>query len=304
MRTFNLILILFVFFSCKKSADSAATRLIRAEFTDYNGNIFYSQYGYDNQGRIITITNHENSDQPVVAVTIDYTGDEVVLLSHPETDPLYKTTTEVHLTLDANGKMLKRIEYTQDESMTIVVPTAGKFTKDTLLCDYDAAGLLKKTSEIRFDSTWSDPTSYRASRLTATSTYTNNSGNLTTFDEYAVYPVNSSNGGVITVSGGTSEYHNEFKYTKTFPNKTDFKNAAVLNEYALYFEPFLNINYNSMPDQVIRNSIDKDINGSVIFTGTSTIDIERAYNSDGLLSSVSVLSHNTPYTNINYFYGR
>jgi hypothetical protein len=59
-----------------------------------------------------------------------------------------------------------------------------------------------------------------------------------------------------------------------------------------------------MPDQVIRSTVDKDINGSVIFTGTTTIDIERAYNTDGLLSSVSILSQNTPYTMINYIYGK
>ena len=304
MRTFNLILILIVFFSCNKSYDSAASRLIRTEFTDYKGNIFYSEYGYDDQGRIITITNHENSGQPDVAVTINYNGTGAILLSHPDTEPLYNRTTEVHLTLDANGRMLKRIEYTQDFSKTLVVQAGGKFAKDTLLCEYDAAGLLKKTTESRYDSAWSDPISYRASKLTATSSYTNNAGNLTTFDEYAVYPVNTSSGGVISVSGGTSEYHNEFRYTKSFPNKTDFKNAAVLNEYVQYYEVFLNSNYNNMPDQVIRNTVDKDINGAVIFSGISTIDIERAYNTDGLLSSVSILSHNTPYTMINYFYAR
>jgi hypothetical protein len=208
------------------------------------------------------------------------------------------------LTLDANGKMLKRIEYTQNQSRTVVLPTAGNFTEDTLLCEYDATGLLNKTTQSRYDSNWSDPIYYSARRITDTATYTNDADNLTKINEYAVYPVHASQGGVVTVAGGTSEYHNEFRYTKSFPNKTDFKNAAVLNEYMLYYELPLNINYQNMPDQVIRNTTDRDINGAVIFSGTSTIDIERAYNTDGLLSSVNVLSHNTPYTTINYFYGR
>ena len=304
MRIYILISGLFIFCSCKKSNESAATRLLRTESTDYNGNVFYSEYGYDNQDRITMITNHENSEQSAIAVTISYNGNEAVLLSHPDIDPLYNRTTEVHLTLDANGRTLKRIEYTEDLSKPVPAPGAGKFTKDTLLSEYDADGLLNKTTESRYDSTWSDPTSFSARRLTATATYTNEGGNLTSFNEYAVYPVNSVSGGIVTVSGGTSEYHNVFRYTKSFANKNDFKNAAVLNEYALYYELLLNINYKNMPDQVIRNTTDKDINGAVIFSGTSTIDIERIYNTDGLLSSVNVLSQNTPYTTIKYFYGK
>jgi hypothetical protein len=72
MKTFILISGLFIFCSCKKSSESVATRLVRTESTDYNGNVFYSEYAYDNQDRIITITNHENTGQPVVAVKISY----------------------------------------------------------------------------------------------------------------------------------------------------------------------------------------------------------------------------------------
>ena len=78
MRIYILISGLFIFCSCKKSNESA-TRLLRTESTDYNGNVFYSEYGYDNQERITTITNHENSEQPAIAVTINYNGNEAVL---------------------------------------------------------------------------------------------------------------------------------------------------------------------------------------------------------------------------------
>jgi len=304
MKTFILISGLFIVCSCNKSSESVATRLLRTESTDYNGNVFYSEYGYDNQDRIVTITNHKNSELPALAVAISYNGNEAVLVSHPDVDPLYNRTTEVHLTLDANGRTLERIEYTQDESKPQPFPGSGKFTKDTLLCQYDANGLLNKTTESRYDSTWSDSVSYMAGRLTDTATYTNEEGNLTLVDEHAVYPRNISQAGVITVAGGTSVYHNEFRYKKSFANKTDFKNAAVLNEYVQYYEPWLNRNYKNMADQAIRNTVDKDINGAVIFSGTSTIDIERTYNSNGLLSTVNILSQNTPYTIINYFYGR
>src|ERR1700733_14794555 len=116
MRTFILISGLLIVCSCKKSGESAATRLLRTESTDYNGHVFYSEYGYDNQDRITSITNHEDSGQKALAVAISYNGNEVTLLSHPDVDPLYNRTTEVHLTLDANGRTLKRIEYTQNDS--------------------------------------------------------------------------------------------------------------------------------------------------------------------------------------------
>ncbi len=304
MRILTCIVFFVIFVSCNKSNDSAAARILRTESTDYNGNVLYTEYGYDNDGRIVSITNHENNDQPVVAVTITYSAGDVVLLSNPDTDPVYNQTTEVHLTLDANGRMLKRVEYTHAVAKTPVVQPAEKFSYDTLQCEYDLTGLLNKTTESRYDSTRVEPTFYTTGTLTATTNYTTDAGNLTSSDEYAVYPRFSNQGGIMTASGGSSEYHNEFRFTKSFPNKTDFKNVAVLNEYALYYEPLLNIKNKNMPDQVIRSSVDKDLNGSVIFTGTTTIDIERTYNADGLLSSVNILSHNTPYTTINYFYGK
>ena len=126
MRTFNLLLIIFIFFSCKKSTESVAARLLKMEATSYNGDLFHTEYGYDNQGRITTITNYTNSEPPRVAVSI----------------------------------------------------------------------------------------------------------------------------------------------------------------------------------QVIQSSVDKDISGSVVFTGSTAIDIERTYNTDGLLSTENILSRNTQYIVTNYFYGR
>lgn len=90
MRIYVLISGLFIFCSCEKSGESVATRLLRTESTDYNGNVFYSEYGYDNQDRMTTITNHENNEQPAVAVTISYNSNEATLVSHPDVDPLYK----------------------------------------------------------------------------------------------------------------------------------------------------------------------------------------------------------------------
>ena len=304
MRIRLLTFVLLSFFSCKKSIDHGETKLLRTESTDYNGSVLHTEYAYDNAGRITTITQYQNGGQPVVAVTITYNGNEVTLLSHPDIDPLYDQTTEVHLSLDATGKMLKRIEYTHRVAKSGPAQPAERFTYDTLACEYNAAGLIDKATRNSYDSTWVNSTYNTVTHLTSSTIYTNDDGNLTASDEYAVYPRITRNGATTTVSGGSSEYHHVFHYAKSFPNHADFKNVAVLNEYAFYYDVFLNANYKNMPDQVIINNTDKDINGSVIFAGNATIDMERTYNSDGLLSAVNIPPGNTQFIAINYFYGK
>ena len=163
---------------------------------------------------------------------------------------------------------------------------------------------MKSTLENRYDSIYVDATHNNISRLTSAASYTNDGNNLISMDEHASYPGEIRADGVSTNSGGSSDYHNVFSYTKSFPNHADFKNAAVLNEYKLYYEPPFNSNYKNMPDQITRSSTDKDINGTIIFSGTTIINIDRTYNDKELLSTVNIPSMNTPYKLINYFYGR
>ena len=304
MRILTLIFVSLIFFSCSKSTDPADLRLLRTESKNYNGNMLYTEYGYDNQGRITTITQHENNEQPAVAVTISYNGNEATLLSYPDFEPMANETKQVRLTLGAGGRMVKRIEYYHEVPKATAIQTSEKFRYDTLVCEYDATGLLKKTTTSSYDSASLNLTFNIVSRSTTSASYNTVSGNLVSQDEYAVYPIITRNGSITTISGGSTERHNVFKYTKAFANNTDFKNAAVLNEYQQYYEPWLNSNYKNMTEQAIRNTIDKDINGSVIFTITTTIDIERTYNTEGLLSAVNIVPGTTQYIAINYFYGK
>jgi hypothetical protein len=304
MRILIILLISLFLFSCKKSADDSTIKLLRTEATDNYDSVLHTEYNYDNNNRIIAIKQFKNNDEPVVAVTITYNGNEVVLISHPDIEPAYDETTEVHLSLDENGKLLKRIEYTYEVEKVFSAKPSEIFRYDTLLCEYDAAGLLRTTNESRYDSIYVDATHNSFSHLTSEANYTNDGNNLTVIDEHANYPGMIRADGVTTNSGGSSDYHNVFSYSKSFPNHTDFKNAAVLNEYKLYYEPPFNSNYKNMPDQITRSSTDKDLNGAVIFSNTTTINIERTYNDAALLSAINITSFNTPYKLINYFYGR
>jgi hypothetical protein len=304
MRILIVLMISSLLFSCKKSTDNSTIKLQRTEATDNTGDILHTEYDYDNSNRIVAIKQYKNSDEPVTAVTISYNGNEVVLLSHPDIETAYDETTEVHLSLDGNARLLKRIEYTYEVEKVFSSKPSEIFRYDTLLCEYDAAGLLKNTTSSRYDSTFVDATHNNVSRLTSTATYTNDGNNLTSINEHADYPGVIRTDGITTASGGSSDYHNAFSYTKSFPNHADFKNTAVLNEYKLYYEPPFNSSYANMPDQIIRSSIDKDIHGTIIFSGSTIINIDRTYNDEELLTTVNIPSLNTPYKLINYFYER
>jgi hypothetical protein len=299
-----ILFIPLILFSCAKSTDADVTKLLRTEATDYNGNILYTEYNYDHNERITIIRHAEYNGQPADTITVSYNGNEAILLSFPKDDPVYKKTKEVRLALDANGKMLKRIAYTHGISMLPAVYLTERFIYDTLTAAYDAAGFLKETKEGLYDSTRVDPSYYNVRNLSSTVTYTTISGNVTKSDEFAVYPGIMHQADTNIISGGSSEYHSVFSYTKSFPNKTDFRNAAVLNEYRDYYEAFLDINYKNMTDQVVQSSTDKDINGTIIFSGGSTVDITRSYNTEGLLSEVNILTPATQFRKILYFYGR
>ena len=298
-----LISSILLFFSCKKNANDAATKLMRTEFVENSGNMLHTEYKYDNEDRIIEMRQFGSNADSFDAITISYDANIITLLSHPQTEPLYNQTEEVHLTLDGDGRLLKRIEYFHGVPKNPADPTET-FRFDTLLCSYDADGLLKNTDGAMYDSIYLDPTSNYVSRFHSVANYTNQGGNLISSDENVVYPRIYRHGGITDTSGGSSSYHNDFSYAKSFPNHADFKNAAVLNEYKLYYDSPLNIKYSNMPDQVIMNTVDKDRFGAIIFSSSSTIYILRTYEAGGLISNIRIPTVNTPYKEIRFFYGR
>jgi hypothetical protein len=140
MKILIVLLISALLFSCKKSADHSTLKLLRTEATDYSDSVLHTEYSYDNSNRIIAIKQFKNNNEPVIAVTISYNGNEVVLLSHPNEEPGYDETTEVHLSLDENGRLLKRTEYTYEVEKVFSTKPSEIFRYDTLLCSYDPPG--------------------------------------------------------------------------------------------------------------------------------------------------------------------
>jgi hypothetical protein len=289
MRTITLLFLSLIVLSCDEFGASKAKRLFQVEAHSYSGYVLHTNYGYDKEGRITTITNYKDDEEPEIAATISYKANEAIILSDPDFDPAYKQKSEVHLFLNAKGLTQKRIESTRWLGIAEFNLNSERFIYDTLLFEYDAAGFLKKTIRSRYDSTWFNSKSNSVRKVSSTATYTTQGGNLIAIDEYAVFPVISRDDNMTTVTEGSSEYHCVFNYTKAYPNKTDFKNAAVLNEYLQPYEGILNPNYKNMHDQYVSGNL-------------PPIDIERIYNSDGLLSTVNIEPGHTQYTQTNFSY--
>ena len=298
------IIILFVglsfFFACNENNDKATT-LVRVESTSYSGFVQHTIYEYDNQGRIIVIREARDDEKAAVKVTITYSGNEAVLISTPDWDPSLIQTSRVVLTLDPSGRPHMRTEYTHKQPK-LAGSGFESFVYDTLYFEYDASGFLVRTRGNRYDSTWVSDTRNQVARVTSNAAYTIESGNLIAIDEYVDYPKETRDGGSITWGGGSSEYHTVFKYSKAYSNKTDFRNAAILNEYMERFEAPLDRSWANMPDQVIQSITDRDMNGTIVFEIESTIDMERIYNNDGMLSSVLIPPGNTEFIETRYFY--
>jgi len=303
MKKLTWILPLLLLLSCKKDNDPRDLRLLRVETTTYSGDIITTEYQYDNPGRIIGITSRKNNESPVTLVGVAYTGNEVWMVSSAEYDPSFTETKEVRFTTDASGKPQKRIEYLQRVSKA--PSTSREYRYDTAMYVYDAAGLLKNITRVRRDSIWIRQDLIIKRKFDWTINYTNSGGNLVARDEYVTYPITRIENGVTTLSGGSSEYHQVYGYAKGFPNKTDFNNSIVKDEYPVFvYDTPLNSNYKNMHDQVAIDNTDRDLSGTIIFNSKGTIYMDRAYDKKGFLATMTKPPGNTQDIKISYIYGK
>lgn len=302
-KTTLLFLLSLVVFACDRTDDPQVRRLVRTEALSYTGYVLRTEYGYDMQGRIISITQYMDDEAVHNAITISYDGNQTIMLSNTHWDPSYNATSEVVLTLNESGSPQKRIEYIH--SVYVLgdgVQPPEKFFYDTMHYEYDGMGFLAKTKRSIYDSSYINQMQNSVRRWNSNATFTTESSNLTSVDEFIVYNVTQKKDGTTNIiMGGSSERHDSFIYSEAYPNKMDFTNAALLNEDRQHFEPILNKNYKYMPNQVISRTTDRDLDDVVFFNIEGMREMERTYNEEGLLSSVKI-PEKTQYREVKYFY--
>jgi hypothetical protein len=304
----KIVIFLFaclLFLSCKKT-DESVVKLLRSEAAGYPGILQVTKYIYDANNRIIAIQQLPNNASVVDTFTFTYNGNEIIMRNNPKGDPFYKKTNEVHLTVNANGKLVKRIGFTFSVGASPNDSARKEFVYDTLVNTFDAAGYLKETKQTIFDSVSAAPGSSAVSLVNTAYSYTTLAGNITAEDRYTSYTVVSFIAGNTVHSSGTFESYAVFNYSKMYPNKTDFRNTAALNELEDYSSrTLLDEQYKNMPDQIVTHTIERNGSGTITFEYTGTENVERIYNNDnGWLSDVNVLTATTQYPKIRYFYGR
>jgi hypothetical protein len=286
MKKLITILLLCILFSCNKDKiNPEKIRLIRTERSTANGKFYVTSYEYDSYDHIKRVAISEDNASPVTMADIAYNGNEAILIPPQYYDGGSAINTVIRITLDADRKPLKRIEHWK-----AIHPTypSYRYVYDTMAYQYNAEGLLTRASGTFVDSgTW-NPNQIRVRRGVHTIDYTNTDRNITSLRE--IYNISYSliEGSTIRDSSSSHEYTARYVYTSQYPNRMDFKNIAVLNEYKHYnYDAPFNRNYQNMPDSAIATGIDRDGSGAIVFNGSSIKTAIRSYNESGFLSQVA-----------------
>jgi YD repeat-containing protein len=288
---FPCLLTLALFTSCEKDNDPPVNpdevRLTGVDAKNNNGDVWQTRLEYDASGKISRATIQRNNGPVSASYNISYSSNEVVLAAQPYNDASLTNTDTIRLLLDANGRLVRRTQYTFLEFKAPVNNPQRTFIYDTIHYEYDAAGLLNKKIHGNTDSTWFNPPfslSTTNIRTTGVSNYNNQNGNVVSVDEKdTMRSVNRQNNQVF-LNTETTETNTLFEYSRAFPNKTDFTNAVILNELNLFGSP-LNRNYRNLPELISSSTIKKSANGTVISNDQSAINQQFTYNAYGFVAT-------------------
>lgn len=283
-KTLYFFAALILLFSCKKEKiNPSELRLTKTTGYDgQNGNTFK----YDASGRIIAVINIK--DNRTIA-SVSYNGNEVIIDRGFSTPGTVTREDVVKIFLDSEGKPLTRIQRVFMEYSSPNTLPQKDFLNDTLLYEYDAQGLLKRTIGRTFDSLWFNPNDLETQShwTESTTDYTVSNGNLT------ASVLNKNVGGAQWFRGTQFKYieYTEdkyfYEYSKQYSNKTDFSNTAILNE--LEVTPFvLNKNYKNIPDKITRSIVSKDKNGVIYNMYDSNSKFTLEFDSKGFLYGIKI----------------
>jgi hypothetical protein len=308
LKPFYYILFIALLASCRKkdkliNPDEVRILKTSASFNGATGNQIFD---YDGQGRIIRISGNTNNEPPQTSATITYSGNEVFLKEPDIISAAVKISSETKYVLDATKKPLQRIRVETQEYFPPNNPQRN-FTNDTTYYEYDAGGLLTKTTNNSRDSVWSNNgltfTNLTLKRMVSSYAY-NNSNPISATGSGTRF-TRQFNGFITGEFNDILEESSTFDYSKGYANKTDFSNAFILNEYNVLFlltYP-LNKNNKNIPNKIIHKSVVKDIGGGNPFVLINeTLNYTAAYNKYGFLSNLN--SNAGPSSGLNLIYNK
>lgn len=304
-KTLICLVSLVIFYSCKKENDpgpkkSGHTRLTKIQNTD-GTNQHAWVFNYDTEGTLAGHSYVENNQPPLPWAGVFYVGDIMAVITRAEyTDDLWEHT-EIKLTLDAEGKVLKRTQETIKKYRGANIPQDW-YLNDTVTYEYDADGLLKRAVGGQFDSTWFNPNNLeiQSFRTQSITNYTVTGGNFSSSVKTGNITGNGFQNNHWFSYTKTDEETRTYEYVNQYPNKTDFSNTLYLNEHG--FLPFLlNKKYKNMPDRISWSFISKDQNGNTLTSSNGVNNYTLEFDSEGYLSTFA-RNQGQPFEKLYFIY--
>ena len=290
----------FVFFSlttftisvvaCKKDKQfkPEEVRLVGADVYSDNG-VQHEIIDYNADGKITKISFQFNNDAPKTRFGVSYSGNEIIIVEPPVINNATELRDTVRLQLNPNGTISKRIHSSFFEVKPPTAEAQRTYVKDTTLYQYDIEGLLARKTLSKQDSTWTTNPAVPPTSVIFTNEmtdYTVVNRNVTAANTTRNTLIVSRTPTRVFTSSNSGTTNSIFEYSKAYPNKTDFSNAAILDEMDLFTLRPMYKEYSLLPTKLTESYTDKDQNGAVISSGTYSTDYIFEYNFFGLVSSV------------------
>ena len=261
--------------------------------TKVNGgtSTLHISFVYDPNGKIRQITSRlDNAASPNILYNVLYNANnpnEIVVAVPAIVTIGNEITDTTRLFVDGNNMVTKKIRFAFEGYKAPQNLPKRTYTFDTTTYEYDGAGLLIKETRGGIDSTWFNPGIVETTniRTTGESAYTNTNGDLKKVISlnHTTTTTRVGSNTIIEIRGSSSNF--SLQYNQLYPNKTDFKNAAVLNQLNLFAGLPMNKNYQHLPSytQLIYQELDQ--NGGTISGYTSFSNNQFAYNYYGFVES-------------------
>jgi YD repeat-containing protein len=219
----------------------------------------------DPAGKIRQISSKlDNAPSPEILYNILYNSNspnEIIVAVPAIVTNGNEITDTTHLFLDGNNRVTKRIRLAFETYYAPQNLPKRTYTFDTTTYEYDGAGLLIKETRGGIDSTWFNPGTVETTntRTTGESTYTNTNGDLKLVISLTHTTTITRAGSNTFIDIHGSKGNLSFQYVQLYPNKTDFKNAAVLNQLELFGDLPMNKNYQHLPSysQLVYQELDQ-----------------------------------------------
>lgn len=291
------IALLFLLASCKKDKEVInpdEVRILKVKSVGTNNEISYVSFEYDQQGRINKVLSYIDNQTPTLISAISYSSNEIVIKETDVNNSGIIITSEARYTVDGSNRPIKKI-YT--EIFEVLGPASipqKTFKADTTLYEYDAAGLLVKTTRGQRDSTYtqSNPINWQISiyLIKSVTNYTNTGSNIAKSSMIETFSSKTYNSLFSATSKELREANLAYEYDKNYANKTDFKNAIILTELGFLYGGIdcpLNNAYKNAPNKITALWVLKDENGSITSTNSFIGNYSINFNRYGFISTLN-----------------